>query len=169
MGKFRDKFLHLLKSNSSPHEVALGVAIGVFIGFLPFYGLHTIMVLFIALLIPHTNRIGMLLGINVTMPITAPFVYWAGYSVGRGLTGGKAPAVTIESMRKVTMGDIPEMFYALFFGCVVLGMLSAVVFYAVTFYVAKAIKSAQAVKRTEEKVEKVEKAEVMSEEYEDLL
>lgn len=137
---FKKIFLQLIQSNSGPHEIALGVAIGVFIGFLPLYGLHTAMVIVIALLIPHTNRIGMLLGINVTMPITAPFVYWASYCVGRFLTGDKVPALTIANMKQLGLTDIPSMYYALFYGCVVLGAASAAVFYAGTFYAVRLAK-----------------------------
>jgi uncharacterized protein len=133
-------FLHLIQSNSGPHEIALGVAIGVFIGFLPLYGLHTAMVVVIALLIPHTNRIGMLLGINVTMPFTAPFVYWASYCVGRFLTGDKVPALTIANIKGLGLSDIPSMYYALFYGCVVLGAVCAALFYAMAFYAVKALK-----------------------------
>ncbi len=35
----------LLKLHSSPYEIALGVAIGVFIAILPLYGLHTVLVI----------------------------------------------------------------------------------------------------------------------------
>lgn len=141
--KIKLEILRLLKSNSGPNEIGLGIAIGVIIGFLPLYGLHTIMVLIIAMLIPHTNRIAMFVGINVTIPPTAPFVYWASYCVGRFLLGNKAPALNIENMKSLTMSDIPGMFYTLFYGCVVLGMGCAVAAYFATYYFVAAIKKKQ--------------------------
>jgi uncharacterized protein (TIGR03546 family) len=141
--KIKVEILRLLKSNSGPNEIALGIALGVIIGFLPFYGLHTVIVLGIAMLIPHTNRIAMLIGMNVTIPPTAPFVYWASYSVGRFLLGNKAPALNIESIKSLTMSDIPGLFYTLFYGCIVLGMVCAVAAYFATYYFVAGIKKKQ--------------------------
>lgn len=145
--KIKLEVLRLLKSNSGPGEIALGIAIGVLIGFLPFYGFHTIMVLGIAMLIPHTNRIAMLIGMNVTIPPTAPFVYWASYCVGRFLLGGKAPAINIQSVKSLTMSDIPGMFYTLFYGCVVLGMACAVVSYFAAYYAVAGFRKKQKKKK----------------------
>ena len=75
--------------DNDPSEVALGVAIGVFIAILPLYGLHTILVLTAAFFIRRANVIAMLVGTNISLPPTVPFITWAGYNIGRLMLGNK--------------------------------------------------------------------------------
>jgi len=58
----RETFLNLFKSNLSANEIAIGIAPGVSIGIIPLYGLHTIVAVILAMLIPRINRIDVLFG-----------------------------------------------------------------------------------------------------------
>jgi len=60
----KNRLSDLFKTHNTPHEIALGVAVGVFIGFTPLYGLHLFIVLLFALIIPDMNKIAMLIGAN---------------------------------------------------------------------------------------------------------
>ncbi|MBF0533156.1 MAG: DUF2062 domain-containing protein, partial [Candidatus Omnitrophica bacterium] len=59
--ELKTKLAAILKSNTLPEEIALGVAIGVFISILPLYGLHTLLVVIAALLIRKSNKLAILI------------------------------------------------------------------------------------------------------------
>ncbi len=136
MGNLTSRIVALLKRNNSPHEIAQGIAIGVFIGIMPLYGFHTALVIMCAFLIPQANKIALLLGTNISLPITVPFIAWAGYSIGRCMLGERYPAVRWEALRHVSWRDIAVFYYPLFLGSVVLGIACAIVFYYITLFVA---------------------------------
>jgi uncharacterized protein (DUF2062 family) len=69
-----------------PEEIAKGVALGIFIGMTPTFGLQMAIALFFAYLL-RENRLAALLGVWVTNPVTAPFIYAIEYEMGRILLG----------------------------------------------------------------------------------
>ena len=64
---FKERFLKLWRSNISPNEIALGVAIGVFIGITPLYGFHIIMATISAFTIKRVNKVAIFLGMNISL------------------------------------------------------------------------------------------------------
>lgn len=120
-----------------PWEIALGVAIGVFIAILPLYGFHTLLVVIFALLIPHANKIAILVGTNISLPPTLPFITWAGYSIGRLLLGDKYPAMSWQMFKNFSRRSIFDFYYPLFVGSVILGLGCALIFYFVTLFFLK--------------------------------
>ncbi len=69
-----------------PDEIAKGVALGIFIGMTPTFGVQMPIALLFAYLF-RENRLAAVLGVWVTNPFTAPFIYAAEYEVGRLLLG----------------------------------------------------------------------------------
>ncbi|MGK2905529.1 MAG: DUF2062 domain-containing protein [Desulfuromonadales bacterium] len=69
-----------------PEEIAKGVALGIFIGMTPTFGVQMAIALFLAYLL-RENRLAALLGVWVTNPVTAPFIYAIEYEMGRILLG----------------------------------------------------------------------------------
>lgn len=137
MKKLKEKIRSLLKLNTSPGEIALGVAIGCFIAILPLYGFHTLLCILFALLIPHANKLAILAGTNVSLPPTLPFITWAGYAIGRLLLGDKYPPMSWEMFRNFSRRSIFDFYYPLFAGSVILGLGCALVLYLVTFLLFK--------------------------------
>lgn len=137
MKKLKEKIRFLLKLNTSPSEIAAGVAIGCFIAILPLYGFHTLLVVIFALLIPHANKIAILAGTNVSLPPTLPFITWAGYAIGRLLLGDKYPPMSWEMFRNFSRRSIFDFYYPLFIGSVILGLGCALVLYLATLLLFK--------------------------------
>ena len=138
MSKITKFFQKLIHSNNTPHEIALGVAIGVIIAITPLYGLHTIMVVLCAMMIPRTNKIALLLGTNISIPITLPFITWAGYEIGRLVLRNKYPAIELAILKTLTYRDIAHLYWPLFVGSIILGLVCAViVYFIVLFFAAK--------------------------------
>jgi len=79
---FKKALNRFLKIRGNPREVALGMALGLFVGMTPFIGLHTVIAIFLAALFKW-NKISAALGVWVTNPLTAPFIYGITYFTGK--------------------------------------------------------------------------------------
>jgi uncharacterized protein (DUF2062 family) len=75
-----------IKLRGSPHAIAGGMALGLFIGMSPFFGLHVITALALAALLKW-SKITALIGVNITNALTAPLIYPLNYWVGTRLAG----------------------------------------------------------------------------------
>ena len=65
---------HLLHTRDTPERTALAYAVGVFFGFSPLLGLHTVLGLIVAFLF-NLNRVAVLLGIYSNLPWILPAYY----------------------------------------------------------------------------------------------
>lgn len=127
-------FIRLLRYNATPHGIALGVAVGVFIAILPVYGLHTVLMILAAILIPSTNKIAIFIGTNVSFVLTFPFITWGGYEIGRFILKGSYPALSWSYFRHMDWQMFKEFYYPLFIGSFFLGIILAAAFYLVVFF-----------------------------------
>ncbi|MDD2679307.1 MAG: DUF2062 domain-containing protein [Candidatus Omnitrophica bacterium] len=129
-------FIRLFKYNATPHGIALGVAIGVCIAVLPVYGLHTILMILAAILVRSTNKIAIFIGTNISLPPTLPFITWGGYELGRSiLKNNNYPALSWSYFRHLNFHTLKDFYYPLFVGSFFMGLILAVLFYLVTFFV----------------------------------
>ena len=75
----------ILMLDDTPHSIALGTAIGMFVGMTPTVGVQMVIVLCIAFLTRpffRFNRVAAVLTVYVTNPLTIVPVYWFNYCVG---------------------------------------------------------------------------------------
>jgi uncharacterized protein len=75
----------MLMLDDSSHRIALGGAIGVFIGLTPTIGIQMLLVLLLAVATRswfHFNKVAALLMVYVSNPLTALPIYWFNYNVG---------------------------------------------------------------------------------------
>lgn len=139
--KFRRTLVKLLRLNNTPPEIALGIAIGVFIAILPLYGLHTILVIIAAILVKPANKIAIFVGTNVSLPPTVATITWTSYDIGRFIMkGGNYPPLTWGDFKTISFQKIMHYYPPLFLGSVILGIICALVFYIITYYVVKSLK-----------------------------
>ncbi len=131
--KIKSVIFKLIRLNSTPSGIALGVALGVFIGTTPLYGFHTAMVLLAAFFVPRTNKVAILLGTNISIPPTMPFLTWGGYEIGRRVLGSVHPPLSWKYFSHITLKNLGDFYYPLFVGSVILGLILAVIFYFITF------------------------------------
>jgi uncharacterized protein (TIGR03546 family) len=140
MSAVKEKLLHLLKENNTPHGIALGAALGVFISTLPVYGLHTALVVIVAVIVPRANKLAILLGTNFSIPPTLPFITWGGYEVGRRVLNKDYAPLNLAYFQHFTFKKIGEFYYPLLVGSVIMGMVFAAITYLVTLYISSKIK-----------------------------
>ncbi|MDA0283547.1 MAG: DUF2062 domain-containing protein [Planctomycetota bacterium] len=75
----------ILMLDDTPHSVALGTAVGMFVGLTPTVGVQMLIVLAIAFLVRplfQFNKVAAVLTVYVTNPLTAIPVYWFNYQIG---------------------------------------------------------------------------------------
>jgi hypothetical protein len=129
------KAKQLLAENTSAEQIALGTAIGVFIGLSPFYGLHTVIALAVALVIKKANKLALLLGIQISFPPVVPLIYFFEYKIGKALL--LRDEEYSEKFFASGLSFAAEMnvkFLALLAGSVILGILAAACTYVCTAF-----------------------------------
>jgi len=80
-GRFYRLFRSILLLKDSPHAIALGTAVGLFIAWTPTVGLHMVLVLAAALLF-RANKMAALISVYISNPFTILPMYWIDYKLG---------------------------------------------------------------------------------------
>ncbi len=115
-----------------PREIALGLALGVFVGFTPTMGFQMIQAVFFAALLGW-NKVSAALGVWVTNPLTAPFLYALTYKTGTLFYSPVQKFASEDDASRLTFMDLiqktPEVFICLIIGGVVIGLPVAVLTY----------------------------------------
>lgn len=79
----KTRILHI---PDTPERIARGIAVGVFTAYLPLFGLHIFLALLLAAIV-RANKLMALLFIWVANPLTAVFIYYPSYRIGRYILG----------------------------------------------------------------------------------
>jgi uncharacterized protein (DUF2062 family) len=87
-----------------------------------------------ALLIPRANKIAILVGTNISLPPTVPFITWAGYNLGRLILVDEYPPLTLSSFQGITFKKMLDFYYPLLVGSFILGIMLAIIFYFMTLW-----------------------------------
>ena len=129
-------YRRFLKIRGRPRQIALGLALGLFIGITPTLGVQTAIALFAASILKW-NKISAALGVWITNPLTAPLIYGLTYAVGRMVLGiAQSPELPDEfgaGAFRTLMGKTPGIFGALTAGAVVVGLPVAVMGYHLSY------------------------------------
>ncbi|TLF45420.1 DUF2062 domain-containing protein [Maribacter aurantiacus] len=120
------KFLlnDVLGSNDSPAKKAGSIALGVFIGLSPFWGLHTLLVLFLSFLLKLNKPIAFAFS-NVSLPPFIPFIILASLQTGSWILG-ESFTLSLDSINENF--DFVIHLKAYLLGSLVLAILGAVLF-----------------------------------------
>jgi len=132
----------LARLRASPHALAMGCAVGAFVAFTPFIGLHFALAAIVAYVL-RASVIASALGAALGNPLTLPFIWVASYNVGALFLGiDMKSAVDIHAPASL-LGDGPvafatmlwrgiaPVFLPIFIGSIPLGIVCAVICYAI--------------------------------------
>jgi len=125
------EFCRQLKElRGKPHEISLGMAIGVFIAITPTIPFHTAVAL-AALL--RGSKLAAALGVWVSNPLTIPFFYYGSYRLGRFVLG--YPHLVLPAdysvISLIKLGK--HVTVAMLHGGVLLGILPGLLAYFLTY------------------------------------
>ena len=132
-------YYRFLKIRGNPREIALGFALGIFVGMTPFMGLHTAIAVPMAALFKW-NKFSAALAVWISNPLSAPVIYGFTYYIGAKVlfiqNGYRLPMEFNLDALLYTLRSAPEIIGILLVGGVVVGLPLAAVGY---FFALKTI------------------------------
>ena len=117
---------HLRSEHTAPGKLGWAVAVGLFLGTLPVYGLHLPICIAFAYVL-RLNKITVYLAANISNPLIAPFLVAAGIAIGEWVRFGVVrpvdlgDAATFMEGLSVMGGVLPDMFLSCMVGDAILG------------------------------------------------
>ncbi|QTA89168.1 DUF2062 domain-containing protein [Desulfonema magnum] len=122
----------LVKIRGQPREIALGFALGIFIGMSPSIGFQTPIAIFFASLLKW-NKISAAVGVWISNPLTAPVIYGITYIIGATLLGINNTSKLSDDFQPAAIFAMlskgPEIIWAMIIGGVIIGLPLAVMAY----------------------------------------
>jgi uncharacterized protein (DUF2062 family) len=103
---FKYYFIKFKRLQGSPHALAGGTAIGVFIGLTPTIPFHTVLIVFCSLLTRTSTLAGIIVSLIVCNPLTYLPIYYLSAVVGNQLTPYELNLKNVQSaLEQVMAGD----------------------------------------------------------------
>jgi uncharacterized protein (DUF2062 family) len=128
----RRVYERFVKIRGRPREIALGFALGIFIGMTPTLGIQIPIAVFFAAMLKW-SKISAALGVWITNPFSSPFIYGLTYIVGAKLLGLKTSMTLPDdftwSIVMEMLKNAPAIFGALTVGGILIGLPLAVLSY----------------------------------------
>jgi uncharacterized protein (TIGR03546 family) len=133
--KWEKRIKHILSLDNHPGHIAAGFAVGVFISFTPFFGLHTAIAVVAAILF-RLNKLTCITGSWVNTPLTVPPVLVVSYKLGRVLLGRSPRELQIKNELSwhYAMNLLDKHGTYLLLGTSIIGLLAAIVAYFLCYY-----------------------------------
>jgi uncharacterized protein (DUF2062 family) len=132
--------LRFLRLRGQPDEIAKGFALGIFIGMTPTLGFQMILAVLFAMLL-RENKLAAAIGVWISNPITAAFIYAAEYETGRFILD--MPHLHFPG--EMTLETIQHFGYELMIpmclGSLIYGILLAAVSYALVLRMVPTLKT----------------------------
>ncbi|MCK5807457.1 DUF2062 domain-containing protein [bacterium] len=163
-GQLSHRWQQLLHQKASPHSIAYGLALGIFIGFLPIMGVQMAVVLFFSLIFRGANKPAAVVGVWISNPLTVLPIYAFNYLVGILLYPVAVP-LTYDAMKEalfhifelhgpwaqtvafLSLGA--DIFIPMFLGGGVIGVVAMIPTYYFTKRAIKRIRRKRNAKKTE--------------------
>ena len=133
--KWKKRFKAILSLDSHPGHISAGFAVGVFISFTPFFGIHTALAIAAAFVF-RLNKLTCLTGAWVNTPFTVIPVLGISYKLGRFLLG-KAPRelhIKHELSWQYAVKLIDKHGSSLLLGTSIIGFIAAIASYFICYY-----------------------------------
>ena len=160
------------RATGTAHQIALGVAIGFFVGWLPIVGIQMVVAVVVCSIM-RANKVVPIFPIWLTNPVTIVPIYSFNYWIGWLIVGGPpltdlaavlkkmiSPPEAIEGMNRLSawwegvkhgMGELLSMGWdmqlPLWLGCVIVGLALAVPSYYISYRFVESFREAVAKKR----------------------
>jgi hypothetical protein len=134
--KLKQKFNKILSLDAHPGHIAVGFAVGVFISFTPFFGLHTPLAIAFAFLF-RLNKLTCITGAWVNTPLTIVPVLVASYNLGRFLRGKPTRDLVFKGLE---WHQIQPYAKSILLGSSIIGFVAAVAAYFICYWLVVALR-----------------------------
>lgn len=133
--RWKKKFKDILSLDSHPGHISAGFAVGVFISFTPFFGIHTAMAI-VAAFVFRLNKLTCLTGSWINTPFTVIPVLGISYKLGRVLLGKTPQELHIkhELSWQYAVKLLDKHGSSLLLGTSILGFIAALIGYFLCYY-----------------------------------
>ena len=127
--QLRFVYLKLLRLRGKPRVVAKGLAIGVFAGCFPFFGLQSLVSIFLAALL-RGSKVAAIAATWISNPLTYVPIFIFNYKIGKLLLGTKDTVLTLDLKSFTAFKELgPTFAITLLTGCFVVGLILALITY----------------------------------------
>ncbi len=120
--------LRLLSLDGDPHRIALAFAVGTFISFTPFYGLHTFIAIAVAYILK-LNLTALMIGAWLNNPFISLYVYSFCYWIGFKIIGGATFDFSADNWQSVFKLSMTDFVLQISLGCLIVSLLGSVIAY----------------------------------------
>ena len=120
----------ILSLDSHPGHIAAGFAVGVFISFTPFFGLHTLLAIAAAFVL-RLNKLTCITGSWLNTPITVIPILGLSYKLGRVLRGLQPAELHLKGLE---WHYLEKYATSLLLGSSILGFIAAILSYFACYY-----------------------------------
>lgn len=150
MRTLKRAYYRFLRLRGAPEQIALGFALGVFIGMTPFLGFHTVIAVMLAALLKW-SKIAAGIGVFITNPFTAPLIYPLTYKLGRLVVGlsklNQFPKIFEPGGVIGVMKNSPMILLDLLVGGVIIGIPLSIIAYYAAFHTVLSARKRMAKKK----------------------
>jgi len=145
---WKKRVYSILSLDSHPGHIAAGFAVGVFISFTPFIGLHTPIAIALAFLLK-LNKVTCVTGSWINTPITVIPALGMSYQVGNFLRGESAGALQLQG--GLAWHSLEKYAVSLMLGSSLVGFIAAVISYFLCYYLVVRFRARDAVQAEQAK------------------
>lgn len=128
--KLKKQFKKILSLDAHPGHIATGFAVGVFISFTPFFGLHTAMAVILAFVF-RLNKLTCITGSWINTPLTVVPVLAGSYKLGELILGNKPALFKVTSMEWSSLKGYAS---SIILGSSIIGFFAAMAGYALCYW-----------------------------------
>lgn len=128
--KLKLQFKKILSLDAHPGHIATGFAVGVFVSFTPFFGLHTPLAIALAFIF-RLNKLTCITGAWINTPLTVVPVLVASYNLGRFLRGKPARELSFTTLDWHSLQPYAK---SILLGSSILGFIAAIASYFICYW-----------------------------------
>ncbi len=145
--KIRQQFRAIWLSHTSPRKLASALAVGVFLGTSPLWGLHTLLAVTVSVLLD-LNKPATVFGTLVSNPLLAPFIIFASLETGSWFLYGRTAYLSLAEVRHHIRSPIwhdilNEYLLPYCVGSLIVGLVLAFITFWVALWLARSYRAAQ--------------------------